>query len=232
MEEMVNKFIEEGNREHEEMEAFIREFRTTNELLFKERNNSLSELEFEVYGLSRVINKAQIIGCEAKGVTTRGGKTTTEPISHTNVANKHPIPHRNEPTTSDEAWVASGPKRQQTIAAGALVAAEGAPAADSAPVVDEGAQAIPASVQAPQPSPTSVVGLRGVVESFITEQTRVSIWMISYMTHIMDANGRIYQAFVGTLIGSSRLPYQRRVRPRTNDASTSAAPRTADQPDP
>ncbi|GKD48761.1 hypothetical protein Tco_1277737, partial [Tanacetum coccineum] len=54
----------------------------------------------------------------------------------------------------DPAWVASGPKRQQTIAAGALVAAEGAPAADSAPVVDEGAQAIPASVQAPQPSPT------------------------------------------------------------------------------
>ncbi|GJV55908.1 hypothetical protein Tco_1456913 [Tanacetum coccineum] len=40
MEEMVNKFIEEGKREHEEMEAFIREFRTTNELLFKERNNS------------------------------------------------------------------------------------------------------------------------------------------------------------------------------------------------
>ncbi|GJX14673.1 hypothetical protein Tco_0206431 [Tanacetum coccineum] len=52
------------------------------------------------------------------------------------------------------AWVAPGPKRQQTIAAGALVAAEGAPAADSAPAVDEGAQAIPASVQAPQPSPT------------------------------------------------------------------------------
>ncbi|GKB85225.1 hypothetical protein Tco_0957497 [Tanacetum coccineum] len=112
------------------------------------------------------------------------------------------------------AWVASGPKRQQTIAAGALVAAEGAPAADSAPVVDEGAQAIPASVQAPQPSPT------------VPQPQTI------YMTHIMDANGRIYQAFVGTLIGSSRLPYQRRVRPRTNDASTSAAPRTADQPDP
>nr|GEV41966.1 putative ribonuclease H-like domain-containing protein [Tanacetum cinerariifolium] len=53
------------------MESFIREFKTTNELLFKERNNSLSKLEFEVYGLSRAINKAQIIRCEAKGVTTR-----------------------------------------------------------------------------------------------------------------------------------------------------------------
>ncbi|GJX96295.1 putative reverse transcriptase domain-containing protein [Tanacetum coccineum] len=40
----VNKFIDEGKQEHEEMSAFIREFRTTNELLFKERNNSLSEL--------------------------------------------------------------------------------------------------------------------------------------------------------------------------------------------
>ncbi|GKA78957.1 hypothetical protein Tco_0785494 [Tanacetum coccineum] len=44
MEEMLYKFIDKGNREHEEMSAFIREFRTTNELLFKERNNSLSEL--------------------------------------------------------------------------------------------------------------------------------------------------------------------------------------------
>ncbi|GJR68452.1 DNA-directed DNA polymerase [Tanacetum coccineum] len=48
MEEIVNKSIEEGKREHEEMDAFIREFKTTNEFLLKERNNSLSELEFEV----------------------------------------------------------------------------------------------------------------------------------------------------------------------------------------
>ncbi|GJS72089.1 putative laccase [Tanacetum coccineum] len=61
MEEIVNKFIKEGKREHENMDAFIREFRTTNELLLKERSNSLSELEFEVYGLSREINKAQTI---------------------------------------------------------------------------------------------------------------------------------------------------------------------------
>nr|GEV06055.1 reverse transcriptase domain-containing protein [Tanacetum cinerariifolium] len=71
MKEIVNKFIEEGKREHEEIEAFIREFRTTNELLFKERSNSLSKLEFKVYGLSRAINKAQIIRCEAKRVTTK-----------------------------------------------------------------------------------------------------------------------------------------------------------------
>ncbi|GJY96223.1 hypothetical protein Tco_0512584 [Tanacetum coccineum] len=58
MKEMLYKFIDEGNREHEEMSAFIRELRTTNELLFKERNNSL--------------------------ITTRGGKTTTQGILNDN----------------------------------------------------------------------------------------------------------------------------------------------------
>ncbi|GJU26342.1 hypothetical protein Tco_1164963 [Tanacetum coccineum] len=54
MEEIVNKFTEEGKREHEKMDAFIKEFKTTNEHLLKERNN------FEIYGLSRAINKAQM----------------------------------------------------------------------------------------------------------------------------------------------------------------------------
>ncbi|GKB64827.1 DNA-directed DNA polymerase [Tanacetum coccineum] len=78
MEEMLYKFIDEGKREQEEMRAFIHEFRTTNELLFKERNNSLSELRFEVQGLLRVINNTPISNHEVKGVTTRGGKTTTQ----------------------------------------------------------------------------------------------------------------------------------------------------------
>ncbi|GJT41889.1 hypothetical protein Tco_0941754 [Tanacetum coccineum] len=102
MEEIVNKFIEERKQEHEEMDALIKEFRTTNELLLKERNNSLSELEFEVYGLSRAINKAQMVGYEAKGVTTRGGKSITEPIGDNTNTNKHPLPHHDEPTTPDE----------------------------------------------------------------------------------------------------------------------------------
>ncbi|GKC41302.1 hypothetical protein Tco_1059024, partial [Tanacetum coccineum] len=44
-------------------------------------------------------------------------------------------------------WVAPGPKRQQAAAARAPGAAE------DAPIVDEGAQAVPAPVQAPQPPP-------------------------------------------------------------------------------
>ncbi|GJX72438.1 DNA-directed DNA polymerase [Tanacetum coccineum] len=75
---MVYKFIDEGKQEHEEMRAFISELRTTNELLFKERNNSLSKLRFEVYELSKVIDNALISNCEVKGVTTRGGKMTTQ----------------------------------------------------------------------------------------------------------------------------------------------------------
>ncbi|GJU05161.1 hypothetical protein Tco_1121591 [Tanacetum coccineum] len=45
MEEMLAKFIDEGRREHEDMKIFIKEFRTTNELLLKTRSNLLSELK-------------------------------------------------------------------------------------------------------------------------------------------------------------------------------------------
>ncbi|GJV21533.1 hypothetical protein Tco_1370553 [Tanacetum coccineum] len=71
MEEMLYKFIDEGKHEQEEMRAFINKFRTTNELLFKERNNSLSELRFEVQELLRVINNTPISNHDVKGVTTR-----------------------------------------------------------------------------------------------------------------------------------------------------------------
>ncbi|GJU90076.1 hypothetical protein Tco_1302499 [Tanacetum coccineum] len=77
-----------------------------------------------------------------------------------------------------------------------------------------------------------VVGIRGVVESFTTDQSRVSTWLITYMTQLMDVSGQTYQPFDITLVGSSRLSFQRRVRPRTGDASTSAAPHTDAQPDP
>nr|GEX76812.1 cysteine proteinases superfamily protein [Tanacetum cinerariifolium] len=57
---MLDKFIDEGKREHEEMEIFIKKFRTTNELLLKERSNLLSELKIEVNELSRVIASGDI----------------------------------------------------------------------------------------------------------------------------------------------------------------------------
>ncbi|GKB71287.1 reverse transcriptase domain-containing protein [Tanacetum coccineum] len=93
IEEMLNKFIDEGKREHEEMREFIYDFQTTNELLFKERNNSLIELRFEVQELLKVINNVLMLDCDAKGVTTRGGKTTTQDDrdNNTNVLPKEPL---------------------------------------------------------------------------------------------------------------------------------------------
>ncbi|GKD86291.1 hypothetical protein Tco_1357445 [Tanacetum coccineum] len=78
MEEMLAKFIDEGKREHEEMEIFIKEFRTTNELFLKERSNLLSELKIEVNELSKVMSNVLIPKNEVKGVKTRGGKMTSE----------------------------------------------------------------------------------------------------------------------------------------------------------
>ncbi|GKC56147.1 hypothetical protein Tco_1083745 [Tanacetum coccineum] len=74
MDEMLAKFINKGKREHEEMEIFISEFRTTNELLLKEQSNLLSELKIEVHELSRVMNDALFFKNKVKGVTTKGGK--------------------------------------------------------------------------------------------------------------------------------------------------------------
>ncbi|GKA68666.1 putative nucleotidyltransferase, ribonuclease H [Tanacetum coccineum] len=120
MEEMLYKFIDEGRREHEEMGAFIREFKTTNELLLEERNNSLSELKFKVYGLSKAINDAQLSNYEVKGVTTRGGKTTTEIIRDTHNINKEPLTlHHDKPVEPDEVLVETKPQetKEQTIQA-------------------------------------------------------------------------------------------------------------------
>nr|GEU54313.1 hypothetical protein [Tanacetum cinerariifolium] len=116
-------------------------------------------------------------------------------------------------------WVASGPERQQATAVGDQDADE---AGSTANEIEEEMRDLG----------QSVVGLRGVVESSITEQTRVSTWMISCLTQLMDASRRTYQPFDSTLLGSSGIPYQKRVRPRTGDSSTSAAPHTDDQPDP
>ncbi|GJS00737.1 hypothetical protein Tco_0317245 [Tanacetum coccineum] len=116
MEEMLYKFINEGRREHEEIGAFIREFKTTNELLLKERNNSLIELKFEVYGLSKAINDAQLSNYEVKGVTTRGGKTTTETTHDTNVIDKEPlILHHDKPIEPNEVHIKPQEMKEQIV---------------------------------------------------------------------------------------------------------------------
>ncbi|GJY14704.1 reverse transcriptase domain-containing protein [Tanacetum coccineum] len=118
MEEMLNKFIDEGKREHEEMRAFIYDFQTNNELLFKERNNSLIELRFGVQELLNVINNVPTIDCDVKGVTTRGGKATTLDVrdNDTSVPPKEPVvvelekpAGSNEDLTNDQPQITSKP---------------------------------------------------------------------------------------------------------------------------
>nr|GFB47259.1 hypothetical protein [Tanacetum cinerariifolium] len=61
MEEMLAKFTDDGKREYEEMEIFVKEYRTTNELLLKERSILLSELKIEVNELSKVMGNVLIL---------------------------------------------------------------------------------------------------------------------------------------------------------------------------
>ncbi|GJQ92375.1 hypothetical protein Tco_0003514 [Tanacetum coccineum] len=96
------------------MRAFICDFQTTNEILFKERNNSLIELRFGVQELLKVINKTSIIDYEAKGVTTRGGKTTTQDAENndTNVRTEQPLAeNHNEPVESNEILTNDQPQK-------------------------------------------------------------------------------------------------------------------------
>nr|GEV60947.1 hypothetical protein [Tanacetum cinerariifolium] len=95
MEEMLAKFIDEGKRKHEEMEIFIKEFRTTNELLLKERNNLLSGLKIKVNELSEVMGNVLIPKNKVKGVKNKGGKMTYEatPSKEINETRKN----KNEP---------------------------------------------------------------------------------------------------------------------------------------
>ncbi|GJR92976.1 hypothetical protein Tco_0265150, partial [Tanacetum coccineum] len=76
------------------------------------------------------------------------------------------------------AWVAPGPESQQVAAAGAHKAGEAGPA------VDEGAQErIERIEEEMHDLRHDVVGLRGVVESFTIEQSKVFTWMIACMPH-------------------------------------------------
>ncbi|GJY91588.1 hypothetical protein Tco_0506784 [Tanacetum coccineum] len=96
-------------------------------------------------------------------------------------------------------------------------------ATKDAPVVDEGAldDLAPMLEEEVHELRQSNVGLRGDVNRSITDQSKFATWMVSCMTQLMDASDRTYQAFDSTLIGSSRLPYQRCTRHRTGDANTS-----------
>ncbi|GJY99408.1 reverse transcriptase domain-containing protein [Tanacetum coccineum] len=70
---------------------FIKEFRTTNELLLKERSNLLSELEIKVNELSKVMGNVLVPKKEVTRVITRGGKmTSSKEINETGINKNEP----------------------------------------------------------------------------------------------------------------------------------------------
>ncbi|GJV45905.1 hypothetical protein Tco_1430441 [Tanacetum coccineum] len=104
------------------------------------------------------------------------------------------------------AWVAPGPERQPDVAAGAFEVAE------DAPVVDEGALAVPAPVQVPQPPPAArpartmarriarleedVHGIRGVLgeqrnvlDRMARDFSQFTTWTITRLSRMMDQDG-------------------------------------------
>ncbi|GJX76505.1 DNA-directed DNA polymerase [Tanacetum coccineum] len=103
IEEMLNKLINEGKREQEEMDTFIRESRTTNELLLKEQNNFLNELKIGVNELSKAMSDILVSRHKTKGVNTRGGKVTeityNKEINETNLGEN--VPPRFQPDEQD-----------------------------------------------------------------------------------------------------------------------------------
>ncbi|GKA59946.1 hypothetical protein Tco_0759259 [Tanacetum coccineum] len=130
-------------------------------------------------------------------------------------------------------WVAQGPERQPDAAAGAPGVAQ------DAPVVDEGYQVIPAPVQAPPPSPAAartmpqrmarleedVHEIRGalakqreVIGAMARDFSRFTVWVTSGIAQLLDSARVTYMPYFETCI-----PYQRRVRQRNDEASTSTA---------
>ncbi|GJY39127.1 hypothetical protein Tco_0425491 [Tanacetum coccineum] len=101
------------------------------------------------------------------------------------------------------AWVAMGPERRPDVAVGAPTVAEDAPAAD------ERLGRLEEEVQGLR---RDVGTLRGLVKRSMTDQGRLSTWMMSCMAQLMDASGLTYQAFNGTFQGSSPAAFQRRTR--------------------
>ncbi|GJW13978.1 hypothetical protein Tco_0018111 [Tanacetum coccineum] len=101
------------------------------------------------------------------------------------------------------AWVAMGPERQPDAAVGAPRVAQ------DAPVMDAGGQADPAPALAEQ---------REVIGAMAKDFSRFTVWAASGIAQLLDSARVTYTPYSET-----RIPYQRRVRQRTGETSTSPA---------
>nr|GEX21673.1 hypothetical protein [Tanacetum cinerariifolium] len=110
--------------------------------------------------------------------------------------------------------VASGQERQHVATAGALEAKE-----DTLQSMKR-LERIKEEIQGLR---MDFKSLRGLVKSLMTNQGRVSTWMISCMTQLIEASRQTYQVFDGTFRGSFLAIFERRTRQRTSEANTSTA---------
>ncbi|GKB81484.1 hypothetical protein Tco_0948379 [Tanacetum coccineum] len=132
------------------------------------------------------------------------------------------------------AWVSMGPERQPNAAVGAPGVAQ------DSPIVDEGGQADPAPVQAPPPPPPAAARTmpqrmarleedvheirralteqREVIDAMARDFSRFCTRTTTSLVRMMDMAGVTYTSY-------SQTPreYQRCVRYKTDDASTSTA---------
>ncbi|GKB78911.1 hypothetical protein Tco_0945806 [Tanacetum coccineum] len=118
------------------------------------------------------------------------------------------------------AWVASGLERQLDATAGAPRAAEDAPAAD------EGDQRMARLEEDMHEIRGALVEQREVIDVMARDFSRFTVWAAGGITQLLDSTGASYTSYSKTYI-----PYQRRVKRRTDAASTSVAQQDPQQRD-
>ncbi|GJS39225.1 hypothetical protein Tco_0564268 [Tanacetum coccineum] len=118
------------------------------------------------------------------------------------------------------AWVASGLERQLDATAGAPRAAEDAPAAD------KGDQRMARLEEDMHEIRGALVEQREVIDVMARDFSIFTVWAAGGITQLLDSTGASYTSYSKTYI-----PYQRRVRRRTDAASTSVAQQDPQQRD-
>nr|GEX87652.1 hypothetical protein [Tanacetum cinerariifolium]GEY37521.1 hypothetical protein [Tanacetum cinerariifolium] len=145
------------------------------------------------------------------------------------------IDYRGEPSDFERGGlVEMGPERQQV-----RVAAEVTHVDPEAPqdvhTAHEGVQADPATVleEKFRRLGESLAEHHVLLERMSSDHERVSTWMVSHMTQLMDQSGLRYGRFNGSVVGTPHVSYERQnIQQRTTGLNTSAAPHTQNEPDP
>lgn len=76
----------------------------------------------------------------------------------------------------------------------------------------------------------SIDDQREAIQGMVDKQRRLGSWLVERMTEVMEDRGMRYQRYDGPVVTDTHIHFERRrVRQRTDGASTSASP-SDDQP--